>query len=117
MEFLTDDEIGDIARHKCKIDFNDMQEEETALGFARAVEAAVLAKLGDEAAAYARGHRHGHDEAMNKFSAEPIGYAENEELDAQREYPHNVRHMAIWYDRQDATTPLYTRTPPQEGKK
>ena len=39
---------------------------------------------------------------------EAIGYAENEELTAQREYPHNVRHMAIWYDKEEDTTPLHT---------
>lgn len=39
---------------------------------------------------------------------EPIGHMTEEELDAQREFPHNVRSVELWYDPDEDTKPVYT---------
>jgi len=53
------------------------------------------------------------EEALAKQEqGEPVGYLEIDDIESQREYPHNCRNVNLWYERGEGLSPVYT-TPQQ----
>jgi len=52
--------------------------------------------------------------AAKQEKGEPVGYLEIDDIESQREYPHNCRSVNLWYEAGEGLSPVYTT--PQQRK-
>ena len=50
-------------------------------------------------------------EAEKQEQGEPVGYLEIDDIESQREYPHNCRNVNLWYESGEGLVAVYTHPP------
>ena len=49
--------------------------------------------------------------AIKQEQGEPVGYLEIDDIESQREYPHNCRNVNLWYESGEGLVAVYTHPP------
>ena len=52
-------------------------------------------------------------QALTPTVQEPLGYLEIDDIESQREYPHNCRHVNLWHEGDEGMAAIYTTPPAQ----